>query len=652
MPRLSVIIPVYNSEQYLSECLLSVCRQTLSDIEIICVNDCSTDGSRKILEDFAAADSRVRILDAPVNQGPSAARNAGIEAAGGDYIGFLDSDDWIDEDFFSLMVEKATEKDSDILISTNVVREFGSGPKPYTWLSFPESTPEGEWITPVFCANYAFSLSALHLYNTSFLKSSGVRYPTEYKIHEDDFFHRVISLKTDRIYVFHGSRYHYRYLSSSLIESRTNHNAHSLALFKALKQYYGDRILEKSFEMKLFGKMLFSNIETPESFADVKNYLISLSDYFEKSGVWPSDFDRYCIKAILESEDHQECMKRIGTDPWVKYQTIERIKRNMSIKVSVIIPEYNVEKYVGKCIQSICDQTFHDIEIIIVDDCSTDGSLKISKQYATQDNRIKVIALEKNQGVSAARNAGIAVAKGEYIYFIDSDDWIDTNYIEVMVSEIEKHKVDLLVNTSFVNEYDDPNRKEYSNFTFFNPEGETLPAVTVANRFPPTVAMRLFRKSLITKYNILFPDVLSGEDVFFTYACDLAAGKEYVFKGPYYHYYQRTGSAMRMSFRGYYYIECFKLLYDFLNKYNLPYEGLKMFYVESLILDTEDKFTFTRNYLLEVRDLVYKNIDLYNEQELFLMKVVEEISDFDTFKSRMNPNIALSFLRYRMTKKI
>lgn len=113
MPAVSVIVPVYNTEKYVQKCLDSLLAQTLSDIEIICVNDCSTDGSLKILQDYAKKDSRIRIIDFKENRGAAAARNTGIDAAAGEYIGFVDSDDFIDPDFYEKLYIKAKETNAD-----------------------------------------------------------------------------------------------------------------------------------------------------------------------------------------------------------------------------------------------------------------------------------------------------------------------------------------------------------------------------------------------------------------------------------------------------------------------------------------------------------------------------------------------------------
>ena len=103
--------------------------------------------------------------------------------------------------------------------------------------------------------------------------------------------------------------------------------------------------------------------------------------------------------------------------------------------LSVIIPVYKVEKYLRRCLDSIVNQTYKNLEIILVDDGSPDNSGKICDEYAQNDKRIKVIH-QKNKGQGAARNTGIIAANGELITFVDSDDWIENNTYEIMVSEL------------------------------------------------------------------------------------------------------------------------------------------------------------------------------------------------------------------------
>ena len=117
MYKLSVIIPIYNVEQYLRKCLDSVCNQTLEDIEIICINDCSPDNSLEILKEYQKNDNRIKIIDFKENRGVAAARNEAIKIAKGEYIGFVDSDDWIDLDFYEKLYKKASYTSSQIAIA-------------------------------------------------------------------------------------------------------------------------------------------------------------------------------------------------------------------------------------------------------------------------------------------------------------------------------------------------------------------------------------------------------------------------------------------------------------------------------------------------------------------------------------------------------
>ena len=113
-------------------------------------------------------------------------------------------------------------------------------------------------------------------------------------------------------------------------------------------------------------------------------------------------------------------------------------------KVSVIIPVYNVEKYLGECLDSVLRQTLEDIEIICVDDGSTDGSAKMLAEYAAKDPRIRIIT-QANAGLSAARNVGMDAATGKYIYFLDSDDYIKDDAMEKCFSICERDGLDQLV---------------------------------------------------------------------------------------------------------------------------------------------------------------------------------------------------------------
>ena len=114
------------------------------------------------------------------------------------------------------------------------------------------------------------------------------------------------------------------------------------------------------------------------------------------------------------------------------------------VKISVIVPVYNVEKFLHVCLNSVLNQTYPDFEIICIDDASTDSSLEILEYFFQKDSRIKIIKQDFNQGPGHSRNCGLNVAKGKYIFFLDGDDWIDFNTFEVLIKKADENDLDLL----------------------------------------------------------------------------------------------------------------------------------------------------------------------------------------------------------------
>lgn len=317
--------------------------------------------------------------------------------------------------------------------------------------------------------------------------------------------------------------------------------------------------------------------------------------------------------------------------------------------ISVIIPVYNTDDYIEKCLQSVCGQTLHDIEIICVNDCSTDDSLEIINRFALDDNRITVIDLPENGGVSNARNMALKQARGEYVYFIDSDDWIENGFLEEMLCKIEEQKTDIVINSHFVNEYDDTSNNTESAFCFITGGGSFISSKQLQLHYPPVIWSRLYRKSFIEKNNISFPIVKGGaEDIFFAYACDLNQREVFAFRGQAYHYYQRHNSAMHTLNRGFHYFESFSLLNEYLKARNISTDGIKLFYVESLIIDTEEKYCFIKDYISSVIQQIKSYSSLYNAQEHFLVNILQDTENFSQFTAKYNPNIALSFIRHKM----
>lgn len=185
------------------------------------------------------------------------------------------------------------------------------------------------------------------------------------------------------------------------------------------------------------------------------------------------------------------------------------------MKVSIIIPIYNVERYLDECIQSVLSQSYRDLEIILVDDVSPDNCSKMCDEYALQDNRIKVVHRSENGGLSAARNSGLKIATGEYVFFLDSDDRLYPHSIASLVVLAGKYPgVDLVQGNIEIQ----GKHSHYSDVLNKQPEyiaydgGTRTPIYTSC---PVTAWNKMIRRSLLTDNNIMFAEGLLHEDEMF-----------------------------------------------------------------------------------------------------------------------------------------
>lgn len=233
-------------------------------------------------------------------------------------------------------------------------------------------------------------------------------------------------------------------------------------------------------------------------------------------------------------------------------------------KISVVIPVYNVEKYISECLDSVINQTYKNLQIILVDDGSTDFSGKICDVYAEKDNRITVVH-QKNAGAGAAKNTGLELIEGDYFSIIDSDDYIELDMYEKMVNSLEKYNADIvqcLFRNVFVNDSFDRKYKIKGNY----------PKVLTSKRFLKEYlydwkyaifANKVFKSSLLKE--IRFPVGRKIDDEFFTYKLVCNAKKVVNIDNILYNYRMRKTSVMNEN-------DTDRLIYDridcFIERYN------------------------------------------------------------------------------------
>lgn len=224
--------------------------------------------------------------------------------------------------------------------------------------------------------------------------------------------------------------------------------------------------------------------------------------------------------------------------------------------ISVIIPVYNVERYLRECINSVVNQIYRNLEIILVDDGSTDNSPSICDEYASIDNRIRVIH-QRNRGLVGARKSGISVATGDIATFVDSDDWIDLNMYEVMVKRMIESGADI-VTSGLIREYGKHLISEMESVKpgiYFGDELEKIVKsnlIDLEKFFRSNISIhiynKLFERKMLLKNELLIPEDISvGEDAACVYPCILDAGRITVIDQCFYHYRIRDNSIMGKS---------------------------------------------------------------------------------------------------------
>ena len=448
-PKVSVIIPVYNSEKYLRTCLASIVNQTMKEIEIICVDDGSTDNSLIILKEYEKIDGRITVLTQK-NQYAGVARNHGMKIAKGEYFIFWDSDDFFEFDALEQLYLQAKKHKADICVcgadryDTNEKKHI---PTPW-WLNaelldspsisykthssiiyrFTNIAPWNKLISSDFIANKQLQFQALPRANdVCFVMcalglASNITYVSKILIHYrigDETSLQSNNYKTPLIILTALSEVKKRLMLDGIYDILHNsfrNAALSICNYNLLKLQNNENAFRELQSYLVNGKTQEYHINTLR-YIDTfnKRDYISFCDLLDNSGKTRDLFDFY-------------------------------LKSNPKVpKVSIIIPIYNCQDYLDECLKSVTKQTYKNIEIICVDDKSEDNSIKIIEKYAYEDSRIHIIAQHKNTRQGGARNVGLDLARGKYVWFIDADDYVDINAVEILVNKMESlEDVDLI----------------------------------------------------------------------------------------------------------------------------------------------------------------------------------------------------------------
>lgn len=523
--KISVIIPVYNAEQYLKQCMESVLGQTLKEIEIICIDDGSTDNSLNILREYQKKDNRI-IIFSQENQGAAVARNKGLELAKGIYVAFMDPDDYYpDSEVLLSLFEISCDKQALIAGGSLSLDRNGE----FCQLKY-EIQDERIFLKDGFLLYEDYQYDFYYqrfIYSKRLLDEHFIRFPL-YRRGQDIPFFVEAMIAAKKFYAVERVTYCYRVghkkinwgndtiaihaiqATSEIIKIAESHQ------FKKLSDRCIARLLHYAEEILYCN----NNIEVLEV---LDNEIRKINNKNSEEIVNKKDAVLIKIRFLLKLEKSK------------KNKNVEIIAgESYPAKVSIIIPVYNVEKYLDECLDSICGQTLKEIEIICVNDGSTDKSLDILKRYAYDDQRIIVLSQE-NSGLSVARNSGIKFAHSEYIYFCDSDDKLEITALENLYNRAKKDNLEMLYfNADVFFENKELENRLYQYKTYYVRkkdykkiyDGKDMLNSLLKNKdYIPSAYLNFLKRDFVLNNQLLFEPGILHEDNLWSFKCALTANR-------------------------------------------------------------------------------------------------------------------------------
>ena len=406
---ISIIVPIYNADCYLRQCLDCIINQSYKNFEVLLINDGSVDDSAIICKEYVETDSRIHYFEKE-NGGVSSARNLGLKNVKGNYITFVDSDDWVEENYLEVLYNALKENEVDVAISSH--NYFNMDDNLYYLPSYSEEQIHTlnigkisrneflELFPKLSSLNHDFNCAVSKLFKADLVKNLLFDEYVNYGEDLDFFFN--LYLKVSSIYYVNQPTYiyrqHQRSASNNCLES------HAISEIRIY-----EKILKKIMEIGI------PNHNYIEKFKTILYFRLS---QFPDSQVLKS-YESF----ISVISDSVTCSQPL---------------------ISIIVPVYNVESYLRMCLDSIEHQTYSNIEVLLINDGSPDSSGEICQEYVARDSRFCYFEKE-NGGLSDARNYGIARAKGKFLTFIDSDDWVEATYIEDMYQAALKNDSEIVV---------------------------------------------------------------------------------------------------------------------------------------------------------------------------------------------------------------
>ncbi len=612
MTAVSVIVPVRNAETHLREALTGISQQNLTDLDIIIVDDGSTDASPAIIAEFAAADPRVRVIAGPAIGSAGAARNAGLEIARGDFLAFLDADDRFSPLLLTKLYGKAIADNADVVVNRfRVFDEYGAEPVTMDWGLRTDHVPARTPFTPDAAGDalfYAFGPVAWNkLFRAELIQSHGLRFQ-ELPRSNDLFFSFAALACAERISYVARPLIDYRVGNTGSLQGSADRSPLDFAeALRALKGWLNASGLDDRFGGALANEAVevclsaldrapswtaFCQIDTalrggllaelgvlgrePSGFVSAGLFR-RLAEYLacDKEQYLFDRAARLDRKVRAARAEARAAARSVAAQPVPRPEptppanaTAESASAtDETPDVSVIIPVHNTAAWLGECLAGVRRQSGVRLEVICVDDGSTDASAELLARAAVADPRIRVIS-QDNGGLSAARNRGLAAATGRYVCFLDSDDFWGLDALAGLVAAADASRAELLmfdadvlaepgVDARTLTRYHDRYYHRTREYLEVSTGAELMTRLKAAGEYRVQACLYLIQRDFLRRNGLSFRPGLPREDNLFTFELLLAAQRAGHRPVPLYTRRLRPGSLITASgraaaARGYY----------------------------------------------------------------------------------------------------
>lgn len=554
-PLVSVIIPVYNAARFLSRCLDSIIDQGYENLEIICVNDGSTDNSAEVLEEYAQKDKRVKVINR-CNGGSGAARNSGMSAAKGEYISFIDADDYLCPGLYKLFAENCAGKDIDIFMFNGNVEFDGKENCPlfYPNRFFKHDISEKDIFDYRAIKSFFYGNQSVcnKIYCFEFLRKNNIFMP-EGKVFEDIYFYFVSLIKARKMKYTDGCFYIYTKSNPNSVTSGYGKSAFDIFdIFEEMEhetekaglwEYFRYALFQVEYEKIIEIMVRTQRCRQKDFFLHAKKFLLKRFIVLDPD-----------ILSRLVGFNRFWCLQNYSFEQFRDVVLLSLQERKFEHTFpdkpffSVIVPVFNVENYLPFCIKSLINQTYRNFEIICIDDGSEDGSGRLLDEYAGYDKRMRVVH-QKNKGLGGARNAGAALARGEYLLFVDSDDWLSPEALFLIAEKVGKDLPDIGI-FGFNFYFENKGIVESSKYIKLFEDCEICNYRDIVNFIYefPCAWSKFYRRRFFTNNNIYFPEDVVFEDILpHTKVITKARTISFCHQNLYY-YRIRQGSIMRSGY--------------------------------------------------------------------------------------------------------